>query len=172
MPLTGRRVLVLEEAWGLGWHVARGCLDRGATVTLGTTALDEAQRAMRARPSLVTVAVDFTDDTSVAALLRSHAPIDHVVALPGSTLSPSLELHRVASHILPSLHVRGALVVGCEAEVGKCGVAAIHVAEEAHPRMVNVVIHDERVYLDDVADIIISVLGWRGLSGRVIRLEA
>lgn len=124
--LVGQRVLVVGGTSGVGLAVAEAALARGAAVVVASRREASAERAVLALGSRATGGVvDVQDDASIASLLESAGPIDHLVYTAGEPLEQLLLPELTSVRIRTFLETRfvGALAV-IRAVVGSGAIRA------------------------------------------------
>ncbi|MCX6468267.1 MAG: SDR family oxidoreductase [Corynebacteriales bacterium] len=79
--LTGTTVLVVGGAKNLGLAIATRAAELGAHVVIGARDGDAAQKAAATLPGARGIAIDVTDEATIAAAAADLGAIDHIVSL-------------------------------------------------------------------------------------------
>ncbi|RVU25206.1 SDR family oxidoreductase [Streptomyces antnestii] len=124
--ISGRRALVTGSSRGIGFALARGLLEAGATVVLNgrdEAALDAAASELGGLGPVHTAAFDVTDGPSVAAGIAGVeervGPLDILVNNAGMQLrAPLLEFTDTDWHRVLDTNLTSAFLVGREAARG------------------------------------------------------
>ena len=77
--LTDATVLVIGGTKNLGYAIAERAAARGAHVVIGGRDLDEAKQAATRLGTARAIAIDVTDETSIAAAAAELGAVDHVI---------------------------------------------------------------------------------------------
>lgn len=82
--LRDQHVVILGGSSGIGFAVARGALAEGAKVTIGSSRADKVAAACDTLGSGASgIAVDLTDEASIAGFFAAVEPFDHLVHSAG-----------------------------------------------------------------------------------------
>jgi NAD(P)-dependent dehydrogenase (short-subunit alcohol dehydrogenase family) len=83
MKLENTKVLVIGGGSGIGFAVARACVDEGAVVTIASTNPEKLKSAAAKLGGVTSVQLDITNESAVEAYFKSSDPFDHIVSTAG-----------------------------------------------------------------------------------------
>ncbi|MCV7213475.1 SDR family oxidoreductase [Mycolicibacterium canariasense] len=100
MTLLDQRVLVIGGTSGLGLAVARAVLERGGAPVVASRRSESVAHALdHLGGGAAGGVVDVQDDTSLAALVNDHGPVDHLVYTAGEPLEMTMLADLTAQRI-------------------------------------------------------------------------
>ncbi len=113
MILSGKRVLVVGGAEGVGFAVASQFAGKGALVTIASRSKTKLAAAVIQIPNAQSHIVDLEDNASIELLLADAGPIDHLIVTSRQRIAPHKVTEISLQEAIRAFHVKfwGALAL-------------------------------------------------------------